>query len=77
MSNLAIIKVTKKPLVRHKVHGGEIKGEGIRPVCGGGRLGRTTKAWNQDFEGVRALTCKRCLKILSNRVKRLKQRGCE
>ncbi len=66
MSNLAIVKVTKNPHARHKVHGGEIKGGGggVRPVCGGGRHGRTTKAWNQDFEGVRALTCKRCLKIL-------------
>ncbi len=76
MSNLAIIKVKKDPKAKLKVHGGETKAGGIRPVCGGGRDGRSVQAWNTDFQGVRALSCKRCLKILLKRAKKQGKRAC-
>lgn len=60
-----ITKITTNPLAKHKVHLGDHKATGgIRPLCGGGRDGRSVAAWNTDFGGLQALNCKRCIKML-------------
>lgn len=65
MSHPTIIKVTANPLLRHKVHSMDFKPNGgVRPLCGGGRGGRSVLAWNQHFGGLAAINCKRCRKMM-------------
>jgi hypothetical protein len=60
-----------------KGHIAHRNGAGVRPLCGGGRGGKAIHAWDADFMGIAAVTCKRCLQRAVRLVELARERAAK
>lgn len=66
--NARISRVKKDNVVELCVHAGKPVGDGFKPLCGGGRDGRSIASW--QVVAMKSIDCIRCMNILVRRAKR-------